>query len=114
MSDGSRDEAAHRLAATHYEVEPGMRVIYRVMGPGEDRNGRDEPIKLLEVNEDTVPAGVQPLYFTALPASGIHYPSVIIEVTPEEFEQIKKGELPLPDGWRIDEALERPTAVGDR
>ena len=46
----------------------------------------DEPIKFLEVNAATVPTGVMPLQFGPVPASGIAFSSVIIEVTPDEFE----------------------------
>jgi hypothetical protein len=38
-----------------------------------------------------------------VPGSGIPYPSVIVKVTPDEFERIKVQELKLPDGWTIDE-----------
>jgi hypothetical protein len=64
----------------------------------------------LEVNADTVPTGVVPLHFGPAPASGIPYPSVIVEVTPGEFDRIRARELPLPAGWEVGEELPRPAA----
>jgi hypothetical protein len=52
-----------------------------------------------------------PIEFGPAPASGIHYPSVIIEVTPDEFEQIKSKQLPLPLGWSLGDSIPRPTPV---
>jgi hypothetical protein len=52
-----------------------------------------------------------PLHFGPAPASGIPYPSVIVEVTPDEFKKIQSHELKLPEGWEIGEELARPTDV---
>jgi hypothetical protein len=38
----------------------------------------------------------------------IHYPSVIVEVTPEEFDRIQTQKLALPEGWTIGELFLRP------
>jgi len=65
----------------------------------------------LEVNEATIPSGIVPLHFDAHPESGIDYPSVIIEVTPEEFKQIGQHRLELPNGWKMGESYARPSAV---
>jgi hypothetical protein len=48
-----------------------------------------------------------PLKFDAAPASGIDYPSVIVEVTPDEYESIKKNELSLPIGWFLGPVIPR-------
>ena len=63
------------------------------------------PIKLLEVNENTVPSGVMPIQFGPSLASGIHYSSIIVEVTPDEYEEIQTGKLGLPDGWTLGEEI---------
>lgn len=60
---------------------------------------------LLEVNEETTSSGVLPIYFGPDPASQIYHPSVIIEVTPEEYDKIARGELPLPNGWELGDLL---------
>jgi hypothetical protein len=106
----TRDEAARKLAAKHFQTEAGLTNIFRLTGPADAEGGKTEPIKLLEVNTATPPSGVMPLHFGPAPASGIFYPSVIVEVTPGEFEKIRTEELKLPAGWTIGEELPRPSA----
>jgi len=55
-----KDAAACKLAAAHYEVEVGITQIFRLTGTAEAEGLPDEPIKLLEVNENTIPAGIMP------------------------------------------------------
>ncbi len=98
-------EEAAALAQARYQLEPGLRAIYRLEGP----DPGDLSIKLLEVNERTVPAGVVPVGFPPHPASGLHFPSVIIEVTPQEFEAIQRNTLQLPVGWVVRDDYKRPT-----
>jgi hypothetical protein len=102
-----QDVEAAALARAHYEVEPGLRAIYRLEGP--DPN--DLRIKLLEVNEQTVPTGIVPVGFAPHPASGLHYPSVVIEVAPREYEAIQHKELSLPAGWEVRDSYERPAGA---
>jgi hypothetical protein len=101
-------EVAKELAKKHYELEAGLTQIFRITGKAAVEVVRAEPIKLLEVNENTVPSGVMPLHFGPAPASGITFPSVIVEVTPDEFRKIQLHELKLPEGWEIGEELPRP------
>ena len=100
-----KDEVAKRLASEHFQIEAGLTQIFRIIASPEVEFSDAEPIKLLEVNTATPASGVMPLYFGPAPACGILYPSVIVEVTPDEFEQIKAHELKLPEGWAIGEEL---------
>jgi hypothetical protein len=100
-------EEAAALARAHYAIEPGLRAVYRLEGP----DPTDPRIKLLEVNEQTVPTGIVPVGFAAHPASGLHYPSVVIEVTPQEYEALEQGSLTLPYGWKVRDSYERPAAM---
>jgi hypothetical protein len=104
----TKDEEAIELARIHYEVEEGMTHIFRITGSPEAESSPAEPIKLLEVNESTVPSGILPLRFGPLAAAGIHYPSVIVEVTPEEYERIQSKDLTLPNGWKIGDLIPKP------
>jgi hypothetical protein len=101
-----REEAAKRLAQRHYDLEPAITEI-RTITSGTNGSGLPEPIKLLEVNANTIASGIMPLRFDAVPASGIPFSSVIVEVTPDEYEQIKRNELMLPDGWSLGALLPR-------
>ena len=98
---------ARELARRHFDVEPGMSRIFTIIDGTVNEELPDVPIKLLEVNYATVPAGVLPLYIAPAPAYGIPFPSVIVEVTPEEFERIETNRLPLPTGWSIGAELLR-------
>jgi hypothetical protein len=100
----NKDEAARRLAQIHCEYEPGISQVFRITAAEEHESRASEPIKLLEVNRDTVPSGIVPLQFDPHPASG-NFPSVVVEVTPEEFQQIELGSLRLPEGWVLGELL---------
>ncbi|HVC93104.1 MAG TPA: hypothetical protein VND64_05405 [Pirellulales bacterium] len=101
----SKEDVAIRMALVHYEIEEGLREVYRLHAASGAEAELDEPIKLLEVNENTISAGIMPLGFAADPASGFDYPCAIVEITPDEFEQLKRGEIQLPHGWTVGEPL---------
>ncbi len=103
----NKQEAARKLAQAHYLVEEGLVGVFRIVSKAETDA---EPIKLLEVNRDTVPTGIMPLGFDAAPERGIPYPSVIVEVTPEEYRQIQSAVLRLPNGWQIAEEIPNENA----
>ena len=102
---------ARRLADAHYQIEDGITHIFRLYSAGHVETRPNEPIKLLEVNRNTIPSGVMPLQFGPQPSSGFHFPSVIVEVTPEEFDMIQAHQLPLPNGWTVGTELPRPAGV---
>ena len=101
MSD--KDEVAKRLAHTDFDLEPGITRIFKLRDKSELEDLSSTPIKLLEINIDTPPSGIMPLYFGPVPSSGIPYPSVIVEVTPDESDRTKAQELKPPYGWTIGE-----------
>ena len=104
-------DAARELAMRHYELEEGLTRIFRIAEKVASQAINGEPIKLLEVNLNTPETGIMPLHFGPSPASGIPYASIIIEVSPNEFERIESNELKLPEGWTIGEEFPRPTDV---
>lgn len=101
-----KDEFAAELAQAHFTVEPDIVAIYRVVA--QEREQRpSEPVKLLEVNAKTPPAGIRPVHFGPDPAAGIHHGLVVIEITPEEYARLERGELSLPEGWSVANELRR-------
>ena len=90
-----KDEVAALLAEAHREAEPG---IVRIVSIGEA--DVREPVKLLEVNPATSPSGVFPIAFAADPPSN-PFPSVVVEVTPDEYARIEHGDLRLPNDWTL-------------
>jgi hypothetical protein len=103
-----KEAVAKELAKKHYQAEAGIQKIIRLTGSAEAEVRPVEPIKLLEVNANTVPSGVLPVGFGPSPASGVPYPSVIVEVSPEEFSKIETQELKLPKGWLLGEEVPKP------
>lgn len=110
----TKDEEAVELARKHYQIETGLSQIFRITGSAEVEFRPTEPIKLLEVNENTVPSGIMPIQFGPSPASGLHYSSIILEVTPDEFQKIQNQQLELPHGWTVGDPIPRPTPENGR
>lgn len=72
-----KDDVAKRLADAHFDIEPGITRIFKLEGQPESEGLPDTPIKLLEVNADSPPSGILPLYFGPVPDRGIPYPSAM-------------------------------------
>jgi len=70
-----------------------------------DADDERAPIRLLEVTGSTPATGsVQPFGFR--PTREVPYATVIAQVTPDEFERVRSGELKLPPGWNLSELTE--------
>jgi hypothetical protein len=111
--DRSKQAVAQRLAEAHYAIEPGIERIIRLLAfSSEQEEDPREPVKLLEVNPATTAVGIRPVFFGPHAASGIFYPSVIVEVTPEEYRQIRGKSLPLPNGWQLNHEYAKPAPAG--
>ncbi len=104
-----KDEIARAIAEAHRRVEPAINRIIRVVADEDSEADSSEPIKLLEVNPDTSASGILPIAFGADPPN-IPFPSVVIEVTEGEFDEIQNGRLFLPEGWQLGNTL-YPTAA---
>ncbi|WP_437735824.1 hypothetical protein [Sorangium sp. So ce1335] len=90
-------EVAKELAQAHREEDPATTAIYLSEAPGE--------IRLIEVSGSVGSAGpkeVLPFRFAERPDQGIDYPSVVILLSPQEWEAVHRGELSLPRGWDKD------------
>ena len=97
----TKDMVARELAQSYAEAEEAVSKVIRVVSDRED--DESEPIKLLEINADTPAAGVVPVIFGS--SDDVPYPSIVVEVTPEEFRKIEGGELDLPEGWKLGQVL---------
>jgi len=97
----SKDDIASYLAEAHRKIDSSIVRIVRISSSVDDQ--LSEPIKLLEVNPDTPPSGIVPIVFG--PDPDVPYPSVVVEVTPQEFENLRRGELCLPEGWTLGATL---------
>ena len=103
MRTGKLD-VAKKLAKAHFNVDSDVKQIY-LLEPLNEKDEKD-PIKLLEVVQGTLEVGVEPIAFAADPARGIEYPSLIVEVSPEEYENSRLLRDALQTrGWTLGPAL---------
>lgn len=104
MEESKKDRAARELIEWHYEVEPDLELVYRVMAENED--DPDEPIKLVEINGAAVSTGRFSAFGFA-PTKDFAYHTVIAELTRDELETLlEQGKL--PPGWDLDSAVQYP------
>jgi len=99
----TKEQTAQALANAHFALDEDLTHIFRVIEPDEINPLR--PVKLLEICSSTPEMGISPVGFNADPARGIFHPSVIIEVSPAEYDRLQRGELTLPHKWTISEEL---------
>jgi hypothetical protein len=68
-------------------------------------NAQQDQIRLLEVSSEAPTTGeVLSFAFASDPASGVDYPSIVILLSPEEWQQVQRGKLSLPPGWDLSQA----------
>jgi hypothetical protein len=94
-----------QLTRSHFDIEEGVERIIWV------KNGNAQDVRLIEINRDVIPAGdFYPFYFA--PSPDFPLPIHIADVTPEEWEQIQRGEIILPPEWALQkiEVFERSNA----
>ena len=96
-----KKQQALQLAVEHGEIDHGIRSIFRVLAPEPAEEIPSEPVKLLEVNRNAIKGGIVPVYFRPDPLTGIVFPTLIMEVTPSECDEIRCGLLPLPHSWAL-------------
>lgn len=103
-----KDSVAEDLIRWHFQVEPGLVRVYRVISKNED--DPREPIKLIEVNDQTVSTGSFEAYGFA-PTLDVPFPTLIAEVTPGELEELRRSGR-IPEGWDVEHAIQyqRPAA----
>ena len=97
--DMTRDEFANWIGRRHYFVDKGIsRVLFL------PSNSPPEEVRLLEVNELAIIPEAAPIEaFDFQPdIQGIPYSVFVADVTPQQFEAIRAGDLALPDGWNLD------------
>lgn len=104
----TRDEAAQELIDWHYTIDPRMTQAIRLLSANED--DPREPLKFLEVSPDTIASG-SVMTFTFGPAGDIPYNTRIATITPEEMEQVRRGEISLPEGWSLENSVEYPVPL---
>lgn len=99
MPDSLKAAAVH-LIESHKEVEPGLQRVFLYRDPD------GEEVRLVEVVEGSPTADdVLPFRFAPDATHGHPFPVVIIELSPDEFARVERGDLSLPQGWTEREEL---------
>lgn len=63
--------------------------------------GKTPAIRLLEVNPETPPSG-EVLSFYFPPSDEVPCGLYLAEIKPEEWQKVLQNEIPLPDGWSLE------------
>lgn len=86
------DEVAKELADAHLKEDPDTREIFLAH--------HDAEVRLVEVSGSLAPSGeVLPFRFAPSPDHGVPYASVVVLLSPADWERVRSGELSLPPDW---------------
>lgn len=87
-------DIARTLARAHRESDPELKSVYFARDPS------GQEVRLVEVSGSVGSTGAAlPFRFAAREDLGVPCPSVLILLSPEEFEKLG-SELSLPDSWQ--------------
>jgi hypothetical protein len=93
----SREDVARKLAQHHFEVEPELQfVVFLDIEP-------EDTITLLEVTDSTPASGSVDAFVFAR-TKDIPYTIRIAEVTPAEYEYLRRDPSRLPRAWDLSKA----------
>ncbi|TEU21876.1 MAG: response regulator [Anaerolineales bacterium] len=96
-SDTVTEEFVESLAQLHFEADDEIEQIIWV------RSGEEKQIRLIEVNRTALPSeSIQAFRFA--PSKDVPFPIFIADVRPTEWERIQSRDIPLPEGWSLEEA----------
>lgn len=97
-----RDKLAQWYARRHHDTDSGVERIFYL-----PTNAPPREIRFLEVNrlisETTSP---EPIDFGVSIDGADAHTLYVLDVTPNQWEAIRRSELPLPAGWTLDGAKE--------
>jgi hypothetical protein len=92
----SLEAVARDLAAAHRREDSKTSTIKFFPGAKKDE------VCLLEVSATAPTTGeIMPFRFGADAANGVEYPSIVILVSPHEWQDVQTGKLALPAGWDL-------------
>lgn len=96
MTNESIEEIVQRLARWHFEIEESIeRIIWF-------KDEQKKEIHLLEINRESPPEDLILTFYHA-PTEEFPLPAIVGDITPEEWEKVQAGRIPLPKGWSLNE-----------
>lgn len=94
-------EVAKKLADAHRAADPATEMIKYFPDAAGDQ------VRLLEVSTAAPTTGeVLPFQFGSDPSHGIDFKSVVILLSPSEWQAVQENKLSLPTGWELAKAEE--------
>jgi hypothetical protein len=88
-----------KIISEHFELDESLEKVIWF------RSETAPEINLLEINSAT-PATGDVLSFYFPPSDEVPYPLYLAEVTPEEWHKVQRREIPLPEGWNLENYAE--------
>ena len=107
----TKEEAVQEMVEWHYKIDPNMLEVIRFLSPCEEDPA--EPMNFLEVTPDTLPSGTV-MTFLFGGTDELPYHMRIATVTPEEMEQVRRQEIPLPGWWDLEKSIVYPASDYNR
>jgi hypothetical protein len=97
MSQNHRnlENIVETLVNEHFELDESLEKVIWI------KSGKTPGIRLLEINPETPPTG-QVLSFYFPPSDEIPYALYLAEIKPEEWLKVLQNEMPLPEGWSLE------------
>jgi hypothetical protein len=89
------NSAAESLIQEHFELDPSLE---NVIWFNSDKTAE---IRLLEITSETFPAGAVLSYYFP-PDDEFPYATIMAQITPEEWQKVLRNEIPLPEGWTLE------------
>ena len=90
-------------AREHLQTDPGIVSVHYL-----PKNSPDREIRLVEVNEliaERERDPVEPLDFGVDVGDANAHKLMVVDVTPSQWAAIQRGEIALPQGWSLAEAV---------
>ena len=89
------ESVVEKIVHEHFALDENLEKVIWI------RSRATPEICLLEINPDTFATGmVQSFYFP--PSDEIPYPLILAEVTPDEWQKVRRHEIELPEGWSLE------------
>ncbi len=99
----NRDSMAKWYARQHLKTDPGIVSVNYL-----PKNAGEREIRFVEVNNligDRTDDSLEPIDFGVDAGTESEHKLLVIDVTPKQWERIRREKLALPRGWSLDGAV---------
>lgn len=99
----NKDEMARWYADRHLSTDPGIQAVYYLPTGAPEREIRFLEVNALIAVRENDP--LEPIDFGVDIESAEPHTLLVLDVTPGQWEKIRNGKIPLPDGWSLDQSI---------